>query len=266
MKKLAKATLLTGALLTSTWASAASVSGITWDETNNFDFSLQQSIFENDVNAVGDVLTAFGLVSFINGNSSASFLTGASELTFLATFTVSAVGDFDGDGLAEVVFDNGIWNFYADQDAADFSANNSATATDGIAFLSLAGHTTTRDLNPNGAPSLHTGDLFANLDGQAGGFSTPGDSGEGDGAFDVVGGTAAGFFNTNTISQVGGQGLDNGNADFSFTSSFQPSPGDPNVLVATGELIGQTQIPEPGILALLALGLVSLRKFGGHKS
>ena len=81
--------------------------------------------------------------------------------------------------------------------------------------------------------------------------------GSGTGLFDVIGGMAAGNFDTNTKADFYGNP-----ADFLFTSSFQPFPGGGSTaegfsLISTGELSGNS-IPEPGSLALFGLGMMGL--------
>ena len=231
-----------GASLAMSNASAITVAGVTWDENSSFDFSTQQSLFENNVNAAGETLTFYGQVDKVNALG--DFCTGCSELTFVGTYDVLTVGDFDGNGQIDVVFGNGALNVYADDGTGvAFDPLSSASAGDGVLFAQLSGHTQTVLGND--------GDLFAELDG---GLVLAGsnDSGSGFGAWDVIGGAAASFLDTNT--KVDG-------ADFTYTTSFQPvDPEDPDNtdIFGTAELKGDsvTPMPEPSILGLLGIGLL----------
>lgn len=262
MNTLLKSVLLTGSLLWGASASAATVDGITWNGDSFLDFDMQQSIFENDVDAVGDVLTVYGLVSLINGSD---YHAGAQELTFFGTFVVSDTGDFDGDGKIDVLFNNGVVNFFADQGNAEpgnvgaFDASNSATATDGLLWLTIQGHDTDKLLGA----ALKNAELFAELNSGFV-FGNTGDTGAGSGAFDVTGGSAAAYLDTNRITAIDSQLLSNGPADLSFSTSFQPSTQNSEVLIATAHLVGRT-VPEPATLSILGIGMLALRAFSGRR-
>lgn len=249
MKKHVLAIALGSALVSGGVAAAPmNVGGVVWDPFAPFiDFAAQSSVYESNVNFVGDTLYGIGKVNQMNGDS--SFCPGC-ELTFEFSYTVSAVGDFDTDGKIDVIFNNGVINFYVD-DTPDFTFLNGATATDGNLWLALAGHT---DFDP---VTGQVGELFGELDP---GFALTdnNEEGEGSGLLDVVGGMAAPFFDTNTRDDFFAANV----ADFNFTSSFQPfasgaTTPDGFALVGTAELIGDS-IPEPGMLALMGAGLLGL--------
>jgi hypothetical protein len=131
---------------------------------------------------------------------------------------------------------------------SDFFAGNSATAQDGTSWLTLTGHNF--DFWGALAPA---GSIFSSLD--SGDISDIGDTGSGFGAWDVAGGPAAIFLDTNTIAAINSFGLSPNNADFTFSVSFEPSL-DPDLLIASGELVGNSTVPEPASLLLLSIGLI----------
>lgn len=233
--------LALGAAVVPHSASAITVSGVNFDPGPTFMFS---NILENQPLAVGDVLNGYGIITQIDAALQATFCPGC-ELTFtFGGFTVANLGDGN-----DFVFTGGTVNIYADS-SPNFDPTNPATAgadAGTTLWLQLAG-----DLFTDGGAGA-PGTLIAR-DVQ---FVAGGSSNFGQARFDVVGGAAAPFFNTNSV--VSGQIID-GISDMTFTSSFQlaNAPINPAFPIqGTGELQGLVQsVPEPGTLALLGISML----------
>lgn len=220
-------------------ASPITVAGITWDPDSFFDFTSNSNLIEKVITGIGDELTGFGQVTAIN--QSASF--GTAELTYqFGGFTLANI--VPGSDKTNLVFTGGWIKIYADM-SHNYDVNSYASAGDGTLFLDLAAHS-----NFNAGLGLN-GTLFGDI--QNGTLGTGQDDGGGAGLMDVMGGAAAGNFNTNRKSDFFG-----GKADFTFSSSYQPLPNGPTSqgyqLFGTGEFSGNS-IPEPSSLALAGLGL-----------
>jgi hypothetical protein len=211
-------------------AAIVSVGGVSWDTAAIFNFSSSGTLLENVVTTAGGVLSGVGRITNINGDSNFCL---SCELTFVFTGYTLDAAFLPNPNFS---FSDGTFEFFV-------SAVNSNFATgtgfgDGTPWLSLKG------VNTNGG---NAGSLVGNITNFAQ-FS-----GQGNGFLDVVGGMAAPFLNTNSKG--------NGR-DFFYTSSFQPINGGPvaGVLthVGTADISGSSQVPEPGVLALLGLGLAGI--------
>jgi hypothetical protein len=238
------------ALALGAWGGAAlatpvTVDGITWDPANGSDLTIQALNFrEATVSGVGDVLTGYGQIGSINGDT--SFCSGCS-LTFQFSYQVSAI-----EGVApnpRVIFDNGTINFFVDM-GGTFNVDDPTTVGIGSNWLTLSGHT---------APFTGftaVGQLYSSINGP---ISEPGGLSAGFGLLDVTGGAAAFWMDTNTRAD---------GSDFDLSSSFSTQPyaecasvsGDPTSIchypiVGTGTLTGLTAVPEPGTIGMLGLGL-----------
>lgn len=239
LKKLSASLIAASALAFGSSAQAINVGGVSWDPNDPiFDFSSTTNLFETIGLNVGDTFSGYGQITSVN--ASGSFCSSC-QLTYeFGGFTLTSAGlSFTASGgwLNVYVQDTGAGGYTA------FSASTKSTATDGDLWLSLAGNS----------------NFFGGTTTLAGTVTIPnsnGASGQGVGYFDVVGGLAAAYLDTN--GQPGG-------ADLTYTSSFQPLNApivNNGVVVAThfgtNEVFGDSQIPEPATVALLGLGLVGL--------
>ena len=219
-------------------ASNINVGGVIWDPQQNLafpglgDFVANGTIFENNAENPGDIVMGRGEVTNLNSAvpNQAQFCPGC-ELTF--TFSMELVGFVGvpnpgsaGGTNGQFTFTNFNLKFYVDH-TPEFDGTM-ATAADGNLWLELV-------LNP------------ANfLTGTGTALGSGSESGTGGGVLDVIGGLAFGNFNTNGEANGG---------DLTLSSSFQPTLGAPGLLNGTFDLSGDT-IPEPGSIALIALGLL----------
>jgi hypothetical protein len=246
MKFFKSALIALGSLAAISSAKAVVVNGLDIGSGTNFQVA---SVYENPVFTVGNILRGYGEVTQINGVS-ISLLCAGCELTY--RFDNYAVTSITG---TTVAFSGGVVNFYigygADNDFNPFASSSSAAdvaaATNGTLFLSLQGHAV---------------DALGNtLLGGGVNIGTPSATGNGSGLLDVIGGSAAAFFNTNSIGATFG-----GPADFLLTSSFNsttaPHPAEcaqqifTSCLAGSADLRGAVQVPAPAIPALLGLGLL----------
>lgn len=245
---LAAAALFAGAAIASP-ASAFNINGITLDA--GVQSLVIGNVFENRVLNLGDTISGYGRVSSIenNNNSAITWASGQNGVELTYAFSGFKLQAFiPGVGNGTFLFSGGTANFYTDA-AQNFASNNSATATDGNLWLSLAagGVTTCGAL---GVACVDGPNTIITLNGTANSTTLGGiTAGSGASLFAVTGGPAQGNFDTNTFS---GFDID---AGFTFSTALAGASGQD----FGGSLrAGALAIPEPATLGMLGMGLIGL--------
>lgn len=258
MKIFMKTLALSAALVAgSANAAPINVIGVVFDPASIFNFTTGDIMLETSVNKVGDVLSGYAKITSINYTPQSTFCPGCEVTYTFGGYTLSSIFNNNTPTILTddtFVFSGGFINVYVDS-SGNFNPLLQSTAGDGTLFLSLTGAITT-DFS-----SGQVGTLFSDPTPVLGGVA-----GAGRGFLNVGGGAAAAFFDTNSRPIINGLG-NPAFADFQFTSSFQSLPNGPFVSddgktytqFGTNDLQGRAKaVPEPGSLALLALGLLGV--------
>ncbi len=281
-----KKTAITSALVLAPFAAHATltVDGVTFNPGDQF---ITTSVWESVLSSSSQTLNGVGIVSQIDnaGGLGTTWLNGENGTQLTYYFSGYSVAKwYDLAGFSHLAGDDsGIgYNFATDAKSIDFTggsvkifsdniANASYTklnpsagggsnaldiakATDGNLWLEYVGHTHTLIDANLGA---RTGTLLGDVDG----VNNIHQGNKGTGYLDAIGGAVFGNFDTNSWDL-----LASGIADAKFEAKVSNTNSGPNWPLSGTASFKTTAIPEPGSLALIALGLLGAGSFSRRRS
>lgn len=254
-KKLLAGAAVSVMMMTSAYAGTQSIAGVMLDPNSPFDFSGTTANIFQRIDPVTGALSGYGTITKINNldNIGANAFCPGCELTIVFDgYTPTSFGSVPTiGGVAQTFKYTGgsvrlYIDFSPDTDLGDDV--NLANASDGALWLGMAGHADADGNTLTGENSITT---IRALNGS--------------GALDVLAGALAGglardFLDTNTRPLLPGTTT---RADLSFSASFTTflslnAANVPVLSYGTANFNGDTQVPEPGSLALLGLGFAGI--------